>query len=133
MSLEFDIAVIGAGSAGLGFACSMAGSGQRVALSTLSGRAVTAVAAIARPEAFFAMLQETGLPLAQAIARPDHHDFASEEAWMRSADVLLCTEKDAAKLRRHRPDALAVPLQLQVPQSFLDALDERLAQATRGG
>lgn len=107
--------------------------GQRVALGELNDQAVTAVAAIARPEAFFAMLQESGLALAQAIALPDHFDFAREEDWMRSADVLVCTEKDAVKLRRHRPDALAVPLQLQVPPSFFAELDRRLAQVTRAG
>ena len=39
---------------------------------------------------------------------------------------LLCTEKDAAKLWPHAPQALAVPLRLQAPAAFFDALDALL-------
>lgn len=102
--------------------------GHSIGLDTLAHDSITAVAAIARPEAFFAMLQATGLPLAQAIALPDHFDYAGEPDWMRTAQTIVCTEKDAAKLRRHRPDALAVPLQLRVPASFFAELDRRLTQ-----
>ena len=101
--------------------------GGQVALAELRGQPLTALAGIARPEAFFAMLRDAGLTLADTIALPDHYDFNS---WPRSLDGsqnLICTEKDAVKLWPHRPNALAVPLRLEVPPAFFAALDERLA------
>ena len=101
--------------------------GTRVPLAELRGQPLTAVAGIARPEAFFTMLRAAGLTLADTIALPDHYDFNS---WSRLPDKrqgLICTEKDALKLWRHEPNALAVPLVLDVPPAFFTALDERLA------
>ena len=101
--------------------------GTRVPLAELRGQPLTAVAGIARPEAFFTMLRAAGLTLADTIALPDHYDFNS---WSRLPDKrqgLICTEKDALKLWRHEPNALAVPLVLDVPPAFFSALDERLA------
>ena len=106
----------------------VASDGLRTPLTTLAADPVTALAAIARPEAFFGMLRERGLTLAQTIALPDHHDF---DGWQRPADVglrLLCTEKDAVKLWRHAPDALAVPLVFTPEPAFFAALDAKLAK-----
>ena len=50
--------------------------GSTVALSDLQGQALVAVAAIARPERFFTMLEAQGLRLAQTVALPDHFSFA---------------------------------------------------------
>lgn len=108
------------------------GQDQTVPLTSLAGTRITAVAAIARPETFFAMLQAGGLSLAHTIALPDHFDFARPQKWMRATPTIVCTEKDAAKLRRHRPDALAVPLQLLIPDSFYADLDARLASCANG-
>ena len=101
--------------------------GTRVPLADLRGQPLAAVAGIARPEAFFAMLRAAGLTLARTVALPDHYDFNS---WPRPTDgrqPLICTEKDALKLWRHAPDALAVPLELDVPPAFFSALGARLA------
>ena len=101
--------------------------GSRVPLAKLQGQPLSAVAGIARPEAFFAMLRAAGLTLARTQALPDHYDFNS---WQRPPDkreTLICTEKDALKLWRHDPAALAVPLVLDVPAAFFTALDGRLA------
>ena len=101
--------------------------GTRVPLAGLRGQALTAVAGIARPEAFFDMLRAKSLTLARTIALSDHYDFNS---WQRPPDqgeTLICTEKDALKLWRHEPTALAVPLVLEVPAAFFAALDQRLA------
>jgi len=100
--------------------------GTTIALSGLQGKSPVALAGIARPEAFFTMLEQAGLRLRQKIALPDHHDFERLPPSMVTTDTLLCTEKDAAKLWRLRPDALAVPLLLEMPAAFLAALDERL-------
>ncbi|MDO5692853.1 MAG: tetraacyldisaccharide 4'-kinase [Pseudomonadota bacterium] len=101
--------------------------GTRVPLADLRGQPLTAVAGIARPEAFFAMLRAAGLTLAHTQALPDHFGF---DHWPHPPDTgatLICTEKDALKLWRHAPTALAVPLVLEVPAAFFAALDERLA------
>ena len=85
-----------------------------------------AVAGIARPEAFFAMLRALGLPIAHTVALPDHASFDGLEWSGTHNHTLVCTEKDAVKLWRHRPDALAVPLDLRIEPAFWDALDKLL-------
>lgn len=101
--------------------------GRSQALSSLIGQPVDAVAGLARPEAFFAMLRATGLQLHHTTALPDHFDYA-HGAPTATDRPLLCTEKDAAKLWRHQPQALAVPLVLTPEAAFWQALDQRLAE-----
>ena len=103
------------------------GHGAHLALSALQGQPVDAVAGLARPEAFFAMLRAAGLALAETWLLPDHDDFARWQP-TRSGRPLLCTEKDAAKLWAHQPDAWAVPLQLHPEPGFWQALDGWLRQ-----
>ncbi|GGH54535.1 tetraacyldisaccharide 4'-kinase [Comamonas phosphati] len=111
--------------------------GEQLELAALAGKKggggveVEAVAAVARPESFFAMLAEQGIVPTAIQALPDHYDFAS---FSRKLDVhkpLICTEKDAVKLWHIHPEAWAVPLQLQLPQAFWDLLDARLAAVSR--
>jgi tetraacyldisaccharide 4'-kinase len=109
--------------------------GSQVELAALArgGRPLLALAGIARPQAFFEMLQVQGLPLAKTMALPDHYDF---EDWVRPSGpgyVLLCTEKDAVKLWAQHPDALAVPLDFIPAPGFLAAMDRLLdaAQSAR--
>lgn len=90
-----------------------------------------AVAGIAQPEQFFAMLSDLGLSVAGTTALPDHAPF-DETAWPTSNGLtLVCTEKDATKLWRLRPDALAMPLVLTIEPAFWAALDKLLEE--RGG
>ncbi|MFT4268764.1 MAG: tetraacyldisaccharide 4'-kinase [Xenophilus sp.] len=99
--------------------------GRRVPLAELARRGdVVAIAGIAQPQRFFAMLAECGVQPGRCIALPDHHDF---DGWQRPAGTLLCTEKDAVKLWRAAPDALAVPLLLEPGADFFAALDARLS------
>lgn len=98
--------------------------GTRAPLDTLQGRPLTAVAAIAKPQSFFAMLRDAGLQLAQTVALPDHADFSALPA---VDGELVCTEKDAVKLWRQRPAAWAVPLVVDIDAAFWPAFDERLA------
>ncbi len=98
--------------------------GSHVPLTSLIGAPLTALAAIAKPQAFFDMLQARGLLLARTIALPDHHNF---EDWQRpdAADgLLICTEKDAVKLWTHAPDALAIPLWFVPEPAFMAAFDD---------
>ena len=105
--------------------------GHQILLASLKNQALTALAGIANPEAFFDMLRARGLQLQQTIALPDHFDF-SGYAWPVSADALvLCTEKDAVKLFKLPPfkgcSLLAVPLEFSPEPAFLAAVDALLA------
>lgn len=107
-------------------------NGHRTALASLKGGSVTAVAAIAEPEAFFRMLRQRGITLQTTIALPDHHDFSDFDFSSLAGQTVLCTEKDAVKLFS-RPESvatrlLAVPLEFSPEPAFLAALDARLAQ-----
>jgi tetraacyldisaccharide 4'-kinase len=99
--------------------------GTRRALAELREIPLHAVAGIANPEVFFTMLRDAGLTLAATHALPDHDGFAGAHAWLAGA-MLVCTEKDAVKLWRLRPDAWAVPLQLSIPAAFWQAFDTLL-------
>ena len=96
--------------------------GTRKALAGLRGAPVHAVAGIANPEVFFRMLRDAGVAPAQTHPLPDHHAFADGPLLPADA-VLVCTEKDAVKLWRTRPDAWAVPLQVTIPAAFWQAFD----------
>jgi tetraacyldisaccharide 4'-kinase len=97
--------------------------GSRIALEHLRGQPLHAVAAIAQPQVFFDMLRAGGLSLASTTALPDHHDL---QGWSAPAGALLCTEKDAVKLWSTRPDAWAVPLELEIEPRFWQALNRLL-------
>lgn len=101
--------------------------GARMPLADLRREPVVALAGIARPDAFFAMLREQGLQLAGAIALPDHAPLAAAPPGTEGR-TLVCTEKDAVKLWRHRPDAWAIPLEAVPEPAFWPALD-RLVDA----
>ncbi len=104
------------------------GAGQTRSLQDLRAAGpVDAVAGLARPQAFFAMLQAQGLTLADTYPLPDHDRFGG---WTptRSGRPLLCTEKDAAKLWARQPEAWAVPLQLEPDVGFWQAVDHWLVQ-----
>lgn len=101
------------------------GDGARAPLASLRSRPLTAIAGIARPQAFFAMLREAGLQLVHTLPLPDHHDFKAHPVAPPGTD-LVCTQKDAVKLWRVHPQAWAVPLELEVAPPFWSALDHLL-------
>jgi tetraacyldisaccharide 4'-kinase len=72
------------------------------------------------------MLPEAGVSLADTIALPDHDAIDQLPTHAVAAGTLLCTEKDAAKLWRLRPDAWAVPLEVDIDASFWRELDALL-------
>lgn len=100
--------------------------GTAVALDTLiacaAGRPISAVAGIARPHTFFEMLRARGLALDASLALADHAPLDQASCPVPQDHVLLCTEKDAVKLWRHRPDAWAVPLVVSLEPAFWKAL-----------
>ena len=113
----------------------IAADGTQVSLNSLKGDALTAVAAIASPEAFFSMLRQRGLTLARTMPLPDHDNLDTAPLWQPEQDGqpsqrVLCTEKDAVKLFARYPDAgqqlLAVPLVFTPEPGFMQAFDARL-------
>lgn len=73
---------------------------DRAALDALRGRSLLAVAGLARPQRFFAMLRDAGLTIDE-LALPDHHDFSTLPLPASTRELVL-TEKDAVKLAPDR-------------------------------
>ena len=104
--------------------------GTRVALRSLGqpgGKPLLALAGIAQPESFFAMLRAHGLALAKTLALPDHYDFDSFPRSIYGGYSIICTEKDAAKLWSGSPGAWAVPLVFLPQPAVFDAVNLRVA------
>ena len=102
--------------------------GSTVPLAELRGKSLAAVAAIANPAQFFAMLRDQGLTLVDTEPLPDHYDFNSLLCNWDEGYSLICTEKDAVKLWRTHPRALAVPLVLKLDAAFLGMVDAAMAK-----
>ena len=96
------------------------------ALHTHGGKPLMAVAGIAQPESFFAMLRACNVPLADTLALPDHYHFDSAFISKHEGYRLICTDKDAAKLWPLAPDALTVSLEFQPETAFFAALDAQV-------
>ena len=76
------------------------------------------------------MLRTRGVMLAGTSALADHGDIQGHDLVPADGHLLVCTEKDAAKVWALRPDALAVVLQLDIEAAFWSALEEKLAATT---
>lgn len=98
-----------------------------VPLAELRGKPLLAVAAIAQPEAFFTMLRDQGLTLAATESLPDHFNFRNWVSGAPEGHTVICTEKDAVKLWRTHPDALAVPMVVIPQPKFLEAVDRAIS------
>ena len=105
--------------------------GSEVALEDLKGRHLHALAGIARPGLFFDMLRRQGLKLTRTTALPDHCDFDSYKSLLDMPEGLICTEKDAVKLWRHVPQALAVPLRIELDGHFLQSFSHAVTLLCR--
>ena len=108
----------------------VAADGRRVLLDDLRGMPLTALAAIASPEAFFSMLRSRGLRLANTVVLPDHDDFEFFDLRQHAGSTVVCTEKDAVKLFAKAAPAnlnlLAVPLIFEPEPAFFMAFDSLL-------
>lgn len=97
------------------------------AFGALQGRRLHAMAGIAAPERFFAMLRAEGLRL-DPLPLPDH-DRLDTLPWPADAQDVLCTEKDAVKLAPARCGATrvwVVGLDLALPSPMLASLQAQL-------
>jgi len=104
--------------------------GSHVELADLmqsAAKPVLAVAAIAKPDDFFAMLRATGVHLSRTIGLPDHWDYSAWPIQDGQDCTILCTEKDAVKLWQQEPDALAVPLVCTPEPDFFTRFDALLS------
>lgn len=99
--------------------------GQPIALNALQ-QPVLALAGIAKPDEFFSSLRALGVELQATLPLPDHFDFSQLDTERLQGHQVLCTEKDAVKLWKVWPEALAVPLLQTLEPAFLAALDTML-------
>lgn len=94
----------------------------------LRGRRVLAVAGIATPDRFFAMLRAAGVDAA-VMALPDHHRFDTLP-WPDDEDLqVVLTEKDAVKLGGSQTSKARVwvaPLDFTPEPGFAEAVDRLL-------
>lgn len=90
------------------------------------GEQVHAVAAIAHPASFLALLREAGFDLI-VHAFPDHHRFTAGELGGLGDRPIIMTEKDAVKCLGivHR-DAWYVRVSATLPEAVLAAVESRL-------
>jgi tetraacyldisaccharide 4'-kinase len=107
----------------------------------LAGRAVFAVAGLARPAALRETLEELGASVVGYRDLPDHHAFhpgeeatLHEEARRAGAETLVLTEKDAVRWRAPegvagRALALRVEARLDDPEAFLRAVLLRMEES----
>lgn len=106
--------------------------GRRAPLASLRGQPLIAVAGIARPQAFFDMLTQSGLHIARPVPLADHAAPADYRALnLQAGDTVICTEKDAVKLFPVLPpgvSAWTVALELAPQPAFWQAFDALLAR-----
>ena len=107
--------------------------GSRLPLAELaaSDLPLLALAGIAQPQRFFDQLRERGLMLNATQALGDHHSFKD---WTAPPGVqIVCTEKDAVKLWPRFPQALAVPLIVELPPELVDRVESRVRAKLSSG
>ncbi len=112
-------------------------SGEEVRAEDLPGQTLVAVAALARPDAFFETLKGLGIAPAGAVTFRDHDPYrhfalgrierAAEES---GATAIVTTEKDAVKLEgRLRFPLFRVAVEMAVTETgFVDDALRRLAR-----
>ena len=96
-------------------------------MASIANKPLLALAGIANPESFFAMLRDLGLQLSKTIALPDHYAFDSILGNKYADYSLICTDKDAVKLWQTAPQALAVGLEFVPEPAFFTEVDQLLA------
>jgi len=106
-------------------------------IATLSGRRVAAVAGIARPEGFLAMLRDAGAEIVASMVYADHHRYGADD-WQTierdaaGAELIVTTEKDLVKLAplaHGEPRLIALRLAIEVEGG--DALMDLICARSR--
>lgn len=103
-------------------------------LTSIEGKKLHAVAGIAKPEDFFAMLRTAGLILVSTKGYADHHTFADFNPALQPEGIWLCTEKDAVKLWAMYPQVanriFAAPIAINLDPTFLAVFDATIQALT---
>ncbi|UZE97953.1 tetraacyldisaccharide 4'-kinase [Alkalimarinus alittae] len=106
-------------------------NGSQLAIETLQGLDIHAMAGIGNPERFFAALRSLGANVtAQGFS--DHHDFTQNDFSFEDKKPIVMTHKDAVKCRalftESEPDNFwYLPVSADINKQFIDQLCERLA------
>lgn len=109
-------------------------------LGLLHHRRVLAVAGIADPTPFYALLQEHDAELAEVVSFADHHTYTQAD-WQtivtagRRCDLIVTTEKDLVKLERFpfptgKLVALRVRMQVSNAERLLSRIERHLEHQT---
>lgn len=106
--------------------------GRRQPLAEFLGQRCDALAGIAHPERFFAMLRQLGLSIV-GHAFADHHPFTAADLAPFSRRTLLMTEKDAVKCRVYaQPHHWYVPIEADVDEGLAVYILSRLESLRDG-
>jgi len=105
-------------------------SSQAVPLTELQGRPLWALAGLATPENFFAMLESSGLQISRH-PQADHEQYlqSSPPPWPADTPDVVTTEKDAVKLQSHASGNTriwVVGLDLALPGNWVAELSSLL-------
>jgi tetraacyldisaccharide 4'-kinase len=99
-------------------------------------RPAYAFAGIARPERFYADLENAGWRLTGRRSFGDHHHYSSREideviraARDSGAQVVLTTEKDFVRIEPAKAGIVAIPLEVTISSAFAHWLADRLRDA----
>ena len=116
----------------LAAARALADPAQARPLASFAGQDVVAVAGIAAPERFFAMLEAVGLRVSRE-PWPDHHAFSAADLQHLRGRTVLMTQKDAVKCETFAAaDWWMVPLDAVVPDAAVAAVEHALRREGRG-
>jgi tetraacyldisaccharide 4'-kinase len=110
------------------------------AVPLAQGARVVAVAAIGRPDAFFATVAGCGFDIAARVPFRDHHPYSDQDVAALDRQVeavgavaLLATSKDAVKLRGRTRALLAeIPIRAVPEPGFWSWLDREMAHLAEG-
>jgi tetraacyldisaccharide 4'-kinase len=99
-------------------------TGEVKQLVSLQDATVIALSGIARPASFVSLLGSLGAVVKEKLIFPDHHAYSQADLaqlFQRAADcnagMIVTTEKDAVRLRSHRPEGVwALRVELSVAE-----------------
>ncbi|UAA40522.1 tetraacyldisaccharide 4'-kinase [Paraneptunicella aestuarii] len=93
---------------------------------------VIAAAGIGNPQRFFDLLQQHQIQVEVPMAFPDHYQYQEGDLPAGKTPVLM-TEKDAVKCAEFaQPNWWYLPVEAQLPSSFLQKLKEKLQHSNTG-
>ncbi len=105
---------------------------SELALSSLEGRRVHAVAGIGHPQRFFDMLSAKGIMVIPHTFA-DHHPFSETDFEFGDESPVLMTDKDAVKCQGFkRPDLYRVPVKLHLTDIAQARIDQLIDSVLAG-